>query len=68
MAALVLLDLSAGFRWNNSLYSRTDHVALSWMKSYLSDRSQHILIVNCNSTDTKLDSGVPHGSVLGPKL
>ena len=38
------------------------------MKSYLSDRFQHILIASCKTADSQLDFGVPQGSVLGPKM
>ena len=38
------------------------------MKSYLSDRIQHILIVGCKSADSQLAFGVPHGSVLASKM
>ena len=46
----------------------TEHEALSWMKSYLSDRFQHIFIAGSKSADSQLDSGVPQGSVLGPVM
>ena len=42
--------------------------ALNWFKSYLSDRSQCVLINGAKSSHKKLQSGVPQGSVLGPIL
>ena len=55
-----LLDLSAAFG--------IEHEALSWMKSYLSNRFQDILIVGCKSAGSQVDFGLPYGSVLGPKI
>ena len=43
-------------------------VALSWFKSYLSDRTQQVLVGNELSSRVKLMVGVPQGSVLGPIL
>ena len=42
--------------------------ALSWFKSYLSGRSQCVLINGTQSKPTALVCGVPQGSVLGPIL
>ena len=41
--------------------------ALTWINSYLSDRSQSVNIGNIVSTEKILSFGVPQGSVLGPK-
>lgn len=43
-------------------------VPLSWFKSYLLNRRQCIKVENVLSTELKLKSGVPQGSVLGPIL
>lgn len=42
--------------------------ALSWLKSYLTNRHQFIHINNCTSSTASLSRGFPLGSVLGPLL
>ena len=74
--ALVLLDLSAAFdtidhlvlinRLKNCL-GVTDQ-ALSWFKSYLSNRTSSVMVSGERSTAQPLNIGVPQGSVLGPIL
>jgi len=39
-----------------------------WLQSFLSDRTQHVVIDGVSSTKTKVVSGVPQGTVLGPLL
>lgn len=73
---LVLLDLSAAFdtvhhdiliaRLKNDLGIEGD--ALSWLISYLSDRSQRISINGGTSRKFPIVYGVPQGSCLGPLL
>ena len=73
---LVLLDLSAAFdtldhkilqqRLETS-FGITDS-ALMWFKSYLSDRSQHVIVDGACSVSIDLSHGVPQGSCLGPLL
>ena len=41
---------------------------LSWIKSYLSDREQTVVINGAHSYPAKVKSGVPQGTVLGPIL
>ena len=71
-----MLDLSAAFdvvnhtillKCLNYSFGISDS-ALSWIESYLKDRSQRVAIGTVQSDDLKLQCGVPQGSVLGPKL
>ena len=39
-----------------------------WFKSYLSGRTQHVVVNESNSDPISLSVGVPQGSVLGPQL
>ncbi len=73
---LTLLDLSSAFDTIDhdilldrlsSLYG-INGIALTWFKSYLSDRTQFVTINDTNSKSVPLTFGVPQGSVLGPIL
>ena len=73
---MVLLDLSAAFDVidHELLFLRLQREAgvrgsvLSWFTSYLSDRTQRVIVNNTSSQPTALTCGVPQGSVLGPIL
>ena len=41
---------------------------IKWIRNFLSDRKQYVLLNNFKSYETDVISGVPQGSVLGPLL
>ena len=73
---IAALDISAAFDTicHSKLLNRlrdefgVEGVVLTWIESYLSGRSHFVRIDQQSSTTSKLDSGVPQGSVLGPLL
>lgn len=73
---LLMLDLSAAFDTldHGILLDRLTNkvgitgLAFTWLKSYLSGRSQTVQICDAVSTPASLTVGVPQGSVLGPLL
>ena len=45
------------------------HVSIvKWLGSYLSSRTQRVLLDSVKSTDLPVEFGVPQGSILGPLL
>ena len=76
LAMLVMQDLSSAFDTvdHDILIRRMEcrlgiqGKALQWFKSYLTDRTQAVLIDGTQSGSTPLKYGVPQGSVLGPLL
>ena len=74
-AILILWNLSAGFDTvdhelliDDLMYIGVEGVTLKWFKSYLENRSYHVLINETKSERRTLHRGVPQGSVLGPIL
>ena len=73
---LVMLDLSAAFDTldHEILISRlrsyfgVSDTVLHWFSSYLSGRTQSVIIGNTSSNPRPVDFGVPQGSILGPLL
>ena len=73
---LILLDLSAAFDTidHGILIDRLRTIvgvegrALDWLHSYVTGRSQKVVVNNSCSKSVPLQVGVPQGSVLGPLL
>ena len=76
VVCLILLDLSAAFDTVNHqlLLNRLKYrfgfggVTLDWIRSYLMDRKQRVVIGDVQSDVVELSQGVPQGPVLGPIL
>ena len=71
----ILLDFSKAFDKVNhrKLLMKMEHYGirgklLDWMKDFLSDRTQQVIINGECSSKAKVISGVPQGTVLGPLL
>ena len=75
---VILLDLSTAFDTvDHTLLTHTcrlryrygmDAQVLSWLESYLRDRTQQVSVRNVQSSKAKIKCGVPQGSILGPIL
>ena len=73
---MVAIDLSAAFDLvNHSIllerlytYYGISGTALEWFRSYLSGRTQRVVINGVCSNEKMIDHGVPQGSVLGVRL
>ena len=75
LVGVMMVDLSAAFDMvdHNIMLKKLellglDEMALNWMKSYLSGRSQSVYIDGCLSPPLSIECGVPQGSILGPLL
>jgi hypothetical protein len=75
VALLLMLDLTSAFDTVNHrlLIDKLNRYgiharALEWIKDYLSDRTQRVVIGKSESVQLPVESGVPQGSTLGPLL
>ena len=75
LTGVLLWDLSAAFDCldNEILCGKLklygfDDLAVTWFKSFLTNRTQIVKIGNCLSSPVNLTSGVPQGGILSPLL
>ena len=75
MVGVMMVDLSAAFDMVDHVILLKklelfglDDLALQWMRSYLSGRSQSVYIDGCMSPPLSIDCGVPQVSILGPLM
>ena len=59
--------------WHDGLISKLESLGvcnplLNWLRSYLGNTKQRIVLEGSSSGWKSIDSGVPQGSVLGPLL
>ena len=69
----VFFDISKAFDrvWHGGLLHKIQNFGIKgklfdWIKSYLSDRSQKVILNGKSSNIIKTNAGVPQGSILGP--
>ena len=74
-SCMVSLDISKAFDrvWHVGLLHKLEQHGISgdllrWISSYLSDRTQSVVLNSVTSTAKSTSAGVPQGSVLGPLL
>ena len=72
---VVFCDVSKAFDrvWHEGLLLKLEAAGirgslLSWLRSYLSDRKQRVVLPGAESKWNKIRAGVPQGSILGPLL
>ena len=75
ISADIMLDMSAAFDvvdhpilLNKMRFYGFSECSLNWLTSYLSNRSQSVLIDGHLSEPLPVEAGVPQGSILGPLL
>ena len=71
----MFLDISKAFDnvWHRGILAKLHSIGINgplfqWFESYLRDRRQRVTIEGGNSDWTRIEAGVPRGSVLGPLL
>ena len=74
-SCMVFLDISKAFDrvWHAGLLHKLEQHGISgdllrWISSYLSNRTQSVVLNSVTSTAKSTSAGVPQGSVLGPLL
>lgn len=74
-ADLCIMDFSKAFDMvpHQRLLAKIDHLGIrgntkSWIKGFLTNRQQKVIIDGQSSTSSSVISGVPQGTVLGPLL
>ena len=72
---IILLDFSKAFDkvpharlLHKLLYYGVNHNTVTWIKSFLENRNQNVVLEGAKSTSAQVLSGVPQGLVLGPLL
>jgi retron-type reverse transcriptase len=70
---VVFCDISKAFDrvWHKGLLNKLENIGIQgslllWIKNYLADRKQRVVIESAHSKWRTIKAGVPQGSILGP--